>query len=216
MKKGFIYKITNKVNGKCYIGQTRYTVEFRWRQHKNSKDDLVLHRAFRKYGIENFLFETIEECNVDKLNEREMYYIAEYNSFKDGYNMTVGGDGNRILELDNSYDEIKRLYLSGFSAYKIANIYGVCKKTVLKLLDQMGIKIRPSKRISINHQEFLELVEDYKKGVSLKKLAKRYDCSDKGLMDYLEKRGIKIRRFHYIYKDEEKMQEIVQRYLQKG
>ena len=52
--EGFIYKITNKVNGKSYIGQTRNTVEFRWRQHYKAKDNKYFHRAIQKYGKENF------------------------------------------------------------------------------------------------------------------------------------------------------------------
>ena len=59
--KGFIYKVTNKVNNKVYIGQTRYTVEFRWRQHVNSKDNCHFHLALRKYGVDNFLVENIED-----------------------------------------------------------------------------------------------------------------------------------------------------------
>ena len=104
--EGIIYKITNKVNGKSYIGQTRYTIEFRWRQHQHKKDKSYFHNAIHKYGVENFIVETIEECNVEDLNSREIFYIAKYNTFNDGYNLTIGGDGNRRLLLDDKYDEI--------------------------------------------------------------------------------------------------------------
>ena len=63
---GYIYKITNKVNNKSYIGQTtRDDVTIRWKEHiKNSKREerMVIYRAFRKYGIDNFLFSVLEEC----------------------------------------------------------------------------------------------------------------------------------------------------------
>ena len=73
--KGFIYKITNRVNNKVYIGQTRFTVEFRFKQHikkcNQGNTKQPLYTAFRKYGYDNFNVEAIEEVNVDLLNERE-------------------------------------------------------------------------------------------------------------------------------------------------
>ena len=95
-----IYKITNKVNGKIYIGQS-VNIEQRWKAHRNTaynmydkNYDKPLYRAIRKYGLENFCFEIIEECLVSELNEKERYYISFYNSFFDGYNLTLGGDGS--------------------------------------------------------------------------------------------------------------------------
>ena len=165
--KGFIYKITNKVNGKSYIGQTRYSVEFRWRQHIHKKDNVYFHNALKKYGIENFTIETLEECDYKDLDSREIFYIAKYDTFNSGYNLTIGGSGNRVLLLDNKYDEIKELYLSGFSSNKIATLYNVDKASIIKILKQLNVKIRNQKTININKQEFEELVTDYKSGYSL-------------------------------------------------
>lgn len=90
-----IYKITNKINNKCYIGQSknilkRWKTEYKW-YHINKH----LQSAFKKYGIENFDFEIIEECQPDLLNEREQFWITVYNSFDRnfGYNKTLGGAG---------------------------------------------------------------------------------------------------------------------------
>lgn len=92
-----IYKITNKINKKSYIGQS-VNIEHRWNSHKtnylnkNIKDyNTKFYKALRKYGIENFDFEILEKCNKNNLNEREIYWINFYNSFKDGYNSTLGG-----------------------------------------------------------------------------------------------------------------------------
>lgn len=190
---GFIYKITNKVNGMAYIGQTRYTVEFRWRQHQHNKDNAYFHSAIRKYGVENFTVETLEECDVDSLNSREIYYIAKYNTFSgNGYNLTVGGGGKRKIVTDNQYDEVKELYLAGFSSHKIAELFKVDKTTIIKILKIQGVKIR-NKGIHINHQEFLELVKDYQSGYSLRELAKRYDCTGPGLKEYLQRKGVDLR-----------------------
>lgn len=92
-----IYKITNKINGKCYIGQSN-DIHRRWKQElaPNAKLNPHLARAFEKYGIDNFEFEIIEECQREQLNEREQFYIEIYHSIdpKLGYNKTEGGDGN--------------------------------------------------------------------------------------------------------------------------
>lgn len=211
--KGYIYKITNKVNGKSYIGQTRYTVEFRWRQHQHKKDNCYFHNAIHKYGIENFTIETLEECEVSKLDEREIFYIAKYNTFKEGYNLTIGGDGNRRLLLDNRYEEIKELYLSGFSSNKIATLYKVDKGSITKILKQLGIKLRTNK-LNINNQEFQELVQDYQSGYSLKELAKRYDCSPSGLKDFLIKRGIDIKKKYSILNDQQGQEKLIKYYTE--
>lgn len=94
-----IYKITNKINNKVYIGQSK-NIEQRWKEHiRHSKDEYnknkpYIHRAINKYGKDNFTFEVIEECRFEDLDEKERYYIAKYKSNeKDiGYNSTPGGD----------------------------------------------------------------------------------------------------------------------------
>lgn len=209
--KGIIYKVTNKVNGKSYIGQTRYTLEFRWRQHIHKKDNSYFHNAIRKYGQENFILEILEECPVSILNEREIFYIAKYNTFKEGYNLTIGGDGNRRLLLDNSYDEIKELYLSGFSSNKIATLYNVDKASIVKILKQFGVKIR-SNSLNINKQEFNELVQDYQNGYSLRELAKRYNCTAPGLKGFLIRKGVDLRHRYDIIKDSEAQYNLIEDY----
>lgn len=92
-----IYKITNIVTNKKYIGQS-INIKRRWREEKtaafSSKDleyNSVLSKAIRKYGLNNFKFEVIEECEKEKLNERERYWIQYYNSYLKGYNCNLGG-----------------------------------------------------------------------------------------------------------------------------
>ena len=85
---GSIYKITNSVNGKVYIGQTMRKPEDRWRQHINnymreiSRDyNSYFHNAIRKYGKEVFVFEEIERCDNTELDIREIFWIDYYQSF---------------------------------------------------------------------------------------------------------------------------------------
>ena len=93
-----IYKFTNKLNNKVYIGKS-VNVERRIKRHlrefKYENIQCYFYRAIRKYGIENFDYEIICECKKENLDEMEKYYIHLYNSnnLKYGYNMTEGGDG---------------------------------------------------------------------------------------------------------------------------
>lgn len=99
-----IYKITNKQNKKAYVGQS-INIEHRWYQHKweaiaeeYPMYNYTIHKAFRKYGIDSFIFEIIEECEKEKLNERECYWIDFFDTFHNGYNETSGGEGGPIMK----------------------------------------------------------------------------------------------------------------------
>lgn len=92
-----IYKVTNKNNGKVYIGQTVGKLETRWKQHVKAKDESKFHRAIRKYGAAAFTVEQIDcACSIDELNQKEKQWIAYYDSLKNGYNMTVGGRSGAV------------------------------------------------------------------------------------------------------------------------
>ena len=93
-----IYKITNQINGHSYIGLST-NIHSRWLQHLSPAswgrdNENPLYRAFAKYGIDNFKFEVLEECQPEELGEREKYYISLYNTYYDGYNRTPGGQNN--------------------------------------------------------------------------------------------------------------------------
>ena len=97
MKTGCIYKITNTVNGKCYIGQTTYFAN-RIRKYFNCTTmQGCVYDAIAKYGKESFTVQIIEDGIPDNmLDEREVYYIGLYNTTPpNGYNLTEGGRGKR-------------------------------------------------------------------------------------------------------------------------
>lgn len=84
-----IYKITNLINNKIYIGQSK-NIYRRWYSHRcdYKNKDLPLYNSIRKYGIDNFSFEIIEECQINQLSEKEDYWINHYNSYvPNGYNI---------------------------------------------------------------------------------------------------------------------------------
>lgn len=95
---GYIYKITNTINGKAYIGETKQDdVQKRWNAHKKSinynNGCPLLMKAFKKYGIDKFKFEVLIICFDEARFELEIYYIKKYNTFgENGYNVTKGGE----------------------------------------------------------------------------------------------------------------------------
>jgi len=93
-----IYKITNKVNGKHYIGVS-VNIKSRWSNHKsiNSKRVSFIKNAIKKYGIDAFEFSIIEECHKDFFEEKERYWINFYQSMTNGYNLTAGGSIRKEL-----------------------------------------------------------------------------------------------------------------------
>lgn len=90
---GKIYRIKNKLNDKMYIGQTKRSIEQRFKEHVWNKSLVGL--AIIKYGAENFEVEIIEECDTqEQLDEREKFWIAFFNCMvPNGYNLTRGGRG---------------------------------------------------------------------------------------------------------------------------
>lgn len=127
-----IYKITNLINGKAYIGQS-INIEGRWGQHLR-KCKYPCDAAIQKYGKENFSFEVLEECPRSKLNEREVYWIAYYDTYLGyGYNLTPGGDGaDRVITISNEmFDKIINLLQdTNLSMRTIAKICSVSSHAI--------------------------------------------------------------------------------------
>lgn len=132
-----IYKIQNLINDKIYIGQS-VDIDYRFRNHKsesfNPKSnsyDTAIHRAIRKYGVENFSFDIIEECCQDELREREIYWINYYGSFGNGYNLTTGGEGVPTINIK----QVQSLWNEGLSINEIATTMNCDKHTVIRILE---------------------------------------------------------------------------------
>lgn len=137
---GFIYKISNSINDKIYIGKTLSTIEKRFAQHqrdalKPEENNRPLYRAMRKYGPENFSVELIEIVPLENLSEREKYWINYYHSYENGYNATLGGDGKQLYD----YDAIVKHFLDGSLVKELADEFGCCTDTICQALRLGGL-----------------------------------------------------------------------------
>lgn len=144
---GYIYKITNDINGKSYIGKTIKSVSERFVEHlhesgRSHRNARPLYSAMKKYGKEHFHVQTIEECSDSILSERESYWIGYYGTYSNGYNATSGGDGVTIFDEDSIFTELilcpypvevaKRIGCSPDTVRSVAHKYGI---------DVMGAKV---------------------------------------------------------------------------
>lgn len=109
----YIYIIKNKINDKVYIGQTKETLEKRFKRHtgyQRREHDTKFYRALNKNNIENFYIELLEECKTqEELDAREIFYINFYDSIKKGYNTNLGGfsSGGDTLSQNENLEKIR-------------------------------------------------------------------------------------------------------------
>lgn len=117
IRNGKIYKITNLINGKMYIGLTTEPISVRWSGHKSyckTDNNIYLYNSMNKYGIENFKIEAIITGikSMSELYEMEKLYIKKYNTFKNGYNLTLGGEGTvGYRHTEETKDKIRQAHL---------------------------------------------------------------------------------------------------------
>ena len=147
----YIYQITNDINGKIYIGKTEFSIEKRFKEHcqdafRDRNEKRPLYAAMRKYGIEHFHIELIEE--TDNPEEREVFWIENKRSFKNGYNATVGGDGKKYIDYDlviSTYKEVK-------NAVHVAEMFGIHPDSVYNILKANNISSLYSSENSPNKE----------------------------------------------------------------
>ena len=180
-----IYKITNLINNKCYIGQSIH-IERRWKEHlAKTSHSIYLQYAFAKYGIENFSFEVIEECAVTELDEKEKYWIQYYNSFGDnGYNLTAGGGGTIKYNLAAIYEE----YCKTNSIAQTAKNIGCHTNTARNVLREYGINLHEqsdAKPVEAIDPNTLKIVKQYP---SIEQAAKDMGVSHGAIQDAVHQR----------------------------
>lgn len=166
----YIYKIVNDINDKIYVGKTLQTIEKRFKEHCDDSKKIrcekrPLYDAMNKYGIEHFHIEQIEECSLETINNREIYWINKLNSYHNGYNATLGGEGKVRVNYKKAYE----LWLKGFNLKTIAEQLNCTAETIKKILVTFNVtdediqkrkvetsnKIRPVKMLDKETEEVL-------------------------------------------------------------
>lgn len=195
--KGKIYKIVNKVNHKIYIGCTINSLEKRFYEHlyRCFKTDYKskLYNSIKKYGVENFVIELVEECDLDILYETEMKYVQKFDSYNNGLNSTYGGEGclgyihtpeirKKISEgTKNGNSHRGKTYeeLYGDRAEeeknkrKISSVWGkISEEEKTIRINKLKIAIREKSKYGV--ELIKEVKEKIQTGVSVKELSKIY------------------------------------------
>lgn len=172
-----------------YIGQTTLSAEERFKAHlkpsTNKKmGSYKIYNAMNKYGRDTFYYEVLEEnIPIEELDDKEIEYIAKYNSYFDGYNSTPGGDG-RIINKINHEEEVLALANQGVGAEEIANKFKVHKATILRTLHKLGFFYRCTKK----EDEILQL---YKQGLSNIDISEKIRCHPDTISRCLFKNSIR-------------------------
>lgn len=165
------------------------TVHERFKAHlkpskRKKNGSYKIYNAMNKYGAENFYVETLEEnIPLEELNEKEIEYIAQYDSYVNGYNSTSGGDGRIINKLNNE-EELLSLAQSGVSAEELAKKFNVHTATIHRTLHKLGFYYH------VNQEEIIQLYND---GLSNQEIADKLGCHKYTVIRALKKHGISRR-----------------------
>lgn len=151
----YIYCLENKINSKKYVGKTDLSVEARWNMHlreykKHRVEKRPLYTAMRKYGPENFKVTTLEVVVDGNLDEREIYWIQKLDTYHNGYNATLGGEGSTLYDTKGFINDFK----NGMLAKEIAVKYNCDRDTVTRHLTASGYDTRANdaarKSVAVN------------------------------------------------------------------
>lgn len=181
----YIYKITNQVNQKSYIGKTSKTIEFRWLEHlreanKPERESRPLYRAIKKYGQENFKIEEIEQCSEENVEEREVFWIKYYETYEKGYNATLGGDGKAYLNRKKILED----YLKTKNIIETARLNNCGRDGVKNILHNEGIETLSGGEVTQNLHSKRVLMLDKETGVVLQEFPTYAEAAR-----YLKKQG---------------------------
>lgn len=239
MRKGSIYKIYCLCTEKTYIGQTvQHPPIKRWIDHykqiNQATNELYLYRAFRRWGVENFTFQILEEnIDIKELNEKEQRWIKKYRSDNPeyGYNLTKGGTFTVKSVID---EEIAKAIINDIKTrtdmtfVELASLYGVsrdiisdinCGETWYFNNEQYPIRDNSTLKNLLSHKDVYDIYELLRRKVSLTDIARQYSVSVTNISNINKGKIYSFLSQHQypIYKpvnskkwlDKEKVQEII-------
>lgn len=196
---GKIYKITNKINGKIYVGQTTKTLEERFQKHcwGTTENDgyhlnMAIKKAIKKYGKENFTIELIEEVETDRLDEKEVYWISFYDSYNKGYNCTLGGQNGATRQCKLSWieeNEVIEAKYSGFSIKEIEEAYNIDRTSVHNIFKRHGLKM-PSKRNLSDRVSKTDFIKFLETKPTLKQIENKFRICRCSVYNFIKKHNI--------------------------
>lgn len=166
----YIYKITNNINGKVYIGKTNSSLEKRFKEHcsdclKYSEQNRPLYSAMKKYGVHYFSISLIEETNIPV--ERERYWIQFYNSYgHTGYNATLGGDGTIYLnheKIIKNYQELQNIQETAcLNSCSIDSVSDILKSNNIPIkVSQQVIQAKYGNKVQMIDKNTLEILQEF-------------------------------------------------------
>ena len=151
-----IYKIVNDINDKVYVGKTNLSLQKRFSQHckdseKECEQNRPLYAAMRKYGINHFHIEKIEDCLPEDASLKEQYWIGYFQGYEKGYNATKGGDGKLLF----NHSEIAARLKEHPYPKEVALEFNCSVDTVYIIAKEFGIKIKNKGQNNVNQQKFV-------------------------------------------------------------
>ena len=164
--KGTLYVITNRVNGKQYIGKTYKTIEQRFKVYvqdskRERSKERKLYQAMNEFGAHNFYIQAIGQYEQSELEQKEIEYIYYYDTYENGYNETLGGDGKRYIKISD--EEFVKLYHELGTIKAVAKFTGHDAGWISTIIKASGIKVsqngRRPVRVNELNVEFDDLVE---------------------------------------------------------
>lgn len=198
-----IYLIQNNINGKPYVGQA-IKLRKRLLQHINHKEeDYPLYRAFHKYGIENFTFSILEELEVGDrnyndikkdLDRLEIFYIDKFDSYRNGYNQTLGGDGG-VLGYKMTEEQRKKISNNANPKKVACKAYNISTKEIITF----NSETEASETLKTDRTLISKRLTDKSKGPIKGFLFFKYDVEDNEIISPISNIG----NSETIYSEEE-------------
>ena len=205
----YIYQIVNDVNQKIYVGKTEFSIEKRFKEHcsdafRERNEKRPLYAAMRKYGVENFHIELIEE--TDNPEEREIFWIENKRSFKNGYNATLGGDGKKYID----YDLVIATYKEIQNMSEVARRLNISTDSIALILKNANVEILPSEKVGqavngkiINQYSLTnEFIQSFPSVMAAAKSLGKITSTSKGASSHISDvcRGKRKTAYGYIWK----------------